>query len=1069
MVDGQGVFQWFGIGRKVEEGKCGGVGFLVRKELKAEVVDQHQEEDLMVLRIVGPTVLVVCVVYQRCERVDVAANRRRLSRIAMIARQAKENGDRLVVGGDFNGHLQELDGADNTNGVMVREMAEEEELIILNCSWPGMNIPTWRCGQREFCLDLVLTNMKGREEVVEGWIGEVGDIVESDHCMVAVKMMWHKRRAQRGRRRKRVVVAKESLERFGLEVETEIRENGAEEADIEMLIRRVARRFEVEEPRNRRLDWWDVEVEEAVERRKEWSREHRRREKQFGRGAAQTKETWERYLMEKQAASDLVTKKIANWNKRRMKEMGRGHERQRNIFRELNRYLGKGKSMVEVEELMDEEGQVWKKKEEMEACITRTWGKLLNTEGEATLNVRKEAHPMEDEGNITREEFDRAVRRMKLGKATDEEGVSGELLKALKNRGREEVRKMFNNILEGGAIPNSWRRSRVVLLHKGGERRRVKNYRPVAISSVLYKLMMMVLRDRIERWMEWSGMLSETQGGFRRGRRTDDNLFVLGRVKEVAEARRERLLVACLDLEKAYDRVNRAKLFDVMQRLGVCEKVLRVLRETYTDNRVRFVLGNLETDWIDCTSGVRQGCPLSPTLFNLYMRDVAAVVDGHQAGVRMKVIQDQEGMEARRVEEWRIGGMLYADDIAVLADSDENMEKILEDVLEVSEEYGMKLSEQKSKVVELTDSTEGQGCQEWVVRGKTIQKCEEVKYLGLKLKGGENARICQFAESMKKVGSLTGMVKYAAKRSGSRFVVGREAWKSLIVGRFLYGVAAVGWSAQERSKAEVLQTKFGRWLWGVETSVRNVAVHGETAWSTFWEREAKVRAEFVARIMEGEDFVARAGRACAEEIGVKSKWWRGVANLGRKLGLEVMTKMVWRRKMTRVGMTAMGFSERELEKLRKEEIRRRIQQEGREEWKEKLQGNERLERYGEEKSEDRRMEKYADGSDGSRVRMMCRGDSLTVRANRVVHWKYAEGERSCSCGVEENERHLLLECPLYERWREEWLTAWRREKGGQDPMEGVLGFTEVSEELERVVLKCVGAIWKERQKRERER
>ena len=66
------------------------------------------------------------------------------------------------------------------------------------------------------------------------------------------------------------------------------------------------------------------------------------------------------------------------------------------------------------------------KKEEMEECIVRTWGKLLNTEGEATLNIEKERHQMEDEGEITREEFDRAVRRVKVGKAVDEEGISGE-------------------------------------------------------------------------------------------------------------------------------------------------------------------------------------------------------------------------------------------------------------------------------------------------------------------------------------------------------------------------------------------------------------------------------------------------------------------------------------------------------------------------------------------------------------------------------------------------------------------------------------------------------------------
>ena len=416
--------------------------------------------------------------------------------------------------------------------------------------------------------------------------------------------------------------------------------------------------------------------------------------------------------------------------------------------------------------------------------------------------------------------------------------------------------------------------------------------------------------------------------------------------------------------------------------------------------------------------------------------------------------------------EWRIGGLLYADDIAVITNSAEGMERVLEDVMVTLEEYGMKLSEEKSKIVEVGCRQDDQEeRQRWTVRGKTIMRHTETKYLGVML--GEGG-ICQFSESLKRVGNLTGMIKYAAKRSGSRFVVGREGWKSLVVGRFMYGVAAVGWTAVERNKAEALQKKFGRSMWRVETSVRSSVVHGETAWSSFWEREAKLRADFVSRTLEREDIVSRVGRACGEELGVKSKWWRGVVSLGRKLGLEVMMRMVWRRKFTQEGLRAVGHSRREIEDMRKSELTRRIQKVAREEWKEKLQGNGRLERYAEEKGEDRRKERYVNGSDGAKVRMMCRGDSLTVRGNQILRWKYdTEEERRCVCGEEETEKHVLLECRFGENVREEWLGAWRREKGDLDAMEGVLGYAESSQELEGLTMRCIGAIWREREKREK--
>ena len=78
------------------------------------------------------------------------------------------------------------------------------------------------------------------------------------------------------------------------------------------------------------------------------------------------------------------------------------------------------------------------------------------------------------------------------------------------------------------------------------------------------KLFMMVVREIINESVEGSGMLGDIQGGFRRGLRTEDNLFMLERMIEMAKVRKECLFVAFIVMEKAYDRVDRRKLFEVM-------------------------------------------------------------------------------------------------------------------------------------------------------------------------------------------------------------------------------------------------------------------------------------------------------------------------------------------------------------------------------------------------------------------------------------------------------------------------------------------------------------------------
>ena len=105
---------------------------------------------------------------------------------------------------------------------------------------------------------------------------------------------------------------------------------------------------------------------------------------------------------------------------------------------------------------------------------------------------------------------------------------------------------------------------------------------------------MLMVRERIDKWTEDSGMLGEIQGGFRRGRRTEDNLFMIERFVEMVKGKEE-IFVAFLDMEKAYDRVNRKKLFEVMRCYGVHEKLVRLIEILYDGSMVKFELEKVTT------------------------------------------------------------------------------------------------------------------------------------------------------------------------------------------------------------------------------------------------------------------------------------------------------------------------------------------------------------------------------------------------------------------------------------------------------------------------------------------
>ena len=208
---------------------------------------------------------------------------------------------------------------------------------------------------------------------------------------------------------------------------------------------------------------------------------------------------------------------------------------------------------------------------------------------------------MTSEGQIfIQKEMSVAIKKMK--KTADESGVIADYLKTLEV---EEVEKL-RGILNGADIPNE---SRVKLLHKGRRMDESKTYRPIAIISVISKLGMLMVRERINKWTEDSGLLGEIQSGFRIGRRTEDNLFMLEMLIEMVKGRKDELFVAFLNMEKAYDRVNRKTLFKVMRCYGVHENLVRLIEIIYDGSVVKFEQENVTTGW--CKSDRVVHCHLS--------------------------------------------------------------------------------------------------------------------------------------------------------------------------------------------------------------------------------------------------------------------------------------------------------------------------------------------------------------------------------------------------------------------------------------------------------------------------
>ena len=123
----------------------------------------------------------------------------------------------------------------------------------------------------------------------------------------------------------------------------------------------------------------------------------------------------------------------------------------------------------------------------------------------------------------------------------------------------------------------------------------------------------------------------------------------------------------------------------------------------------------MTTDWFQIGKGVRQGCILSPCLFNFYAEYIRqnARLDEAQAGIKI----------ARR----NINSLRYADDITLMAESKEEPKSLLMKVKEESEKVGFRLNIQKTKIMASGPTTS------WQIDGETMEKVRDLIFLGSKI------------------------------------------------------------------------------------------------------------------------------------------------------------------------------------------------------------------------------------------------------------------------------------------------------------------------------------------------
>ena len=169
---------------------------------------------------------------------------------------------------------------------------------------------------------------------------------------------------------------------------------------------------------------------------------------------------------------------------------------------------------------------------------------------------------------ISLEESNQNIKELDASKAEGLDGVTNDMLCHAGPLARQFLVQMFNNVIVGDEPPDSWKDGDVVLILKKPPQTEVSNYRPITLTSCISKLLTKILSKSLRDLIEKEDIIGAEQNGFRSSRTCIDNIFILNSVLEMNKNKKLLSHIMFIDLQEAYDRVNRGILLAKLKQLN---------------------------------------------------------------------------------------------------------------------------------------------------------------------------------------------------------------------------------------------------------------------------------------------------------------------------------------------------------------------------------------------------------------------------------------------------------------------------------------------------------------------
>ncbi len=1011
-------------------------------------------------------------------------NKDLMDNIAIQVENLKNNKWQVIIMGDMNGHIGKMvpenNPQTNATGRAIKQLITSQDLRLVNGTTKCTGTWTWHRGNQKSIIDLILVSQQNFTQVTKMQIDEENaHNFPSDHALITLQLECLRPQKKYHQQSKTVwnITPDTNWRAFQNTLELLLQQEEWENLDKTHPDRLTAKAQYISDKLN------EAAIQTIGIKR---TTGQGKRQKQI------PKYVWSRIRSRKRAAQVLRLARRMKVSREVIQLAQNELERKAEAAKKAKAEYKRKKKQITAEKIIKEgkldQAKFWRymrskrrdnnwkitlttetnritRDKELKEYIT-THYKDLFAQTQPSKDQRKDARAGSLNDRIldqpfTNEELQRQIKTLQRRKAAGLDKIPNEFILEGGPVLHKHLLEVYNIVRETETFYHGWSKSRTTLLHKKGRLDKLDNYRGITVDSVIGKLLTKLICHRLTNDVEIRNLLGNIQHGFRKGWRTADALYILTQIIDTRKIEREptrkRLAGAFLDLKKAYDSVNRDILWETMESLGYGGKTLRIIKGMYTNVQTTITLGNITTERIPVDKGLKQGCPLSPILFALYIRDL---------GIQLE--QTNKGAKIGKIS---IPGIFFADDMVLLSDSEEGLQTLLDTTATFGQMKDLTFNGGKSKIMvnwrQRSEKTWRMG-DTTITEGNSydmaITETTDYKYLGVEIQMRGPIFKKQEETMITKAKQRVGIIKNESRECSNPTVIGHKLWETVGLPGILSGMEITTTTKTTDEILQRQQNKLGRKILSLSPYASKEILEGELGWWTIPEWMALIKLRYLQHIDRRPDntWVKQiALHTHNKPLQQETSWWKEIRRIIEKYNINT---------------TAMKNDKKQWNSYIKEQIEKVSQRE----WKNNLQKKAHLGIYGHK--ENRGLSIATTNNVQDRILIKFWANDLEDQAT------LAEGihtPRRCDqCPTKERQtaEHIVLECEKYEterhvflqnikrKWSPEKWAEWENQSTSIQLAE-ILGVNDTEGSTRQIARKFTMKVWQRliNQKQENER